>query len=179
MMTRILRDPFLRFGAAIVKAGQYLFALAAALVLLLVPLSVVFGDNVLQAVHQHFAFADSYYPVGSVVTLLLFVSAVFALWWIFFRYLTHIVDTVVAGDPFIASNANRLQHMAFLLLAIQLIYIPTAAFGLIVETAFKGPTSDVDVFWDFTGLLMVITLFIFARVFRHGTDMRSDLQGTI
>lgn len=177
-MTQVLRDPFLKFGAAIVKTGQYLFALAAALVLLLTPLSVIFGDNVLQAVHQHFAIADSYYPVGSVVALLLFVSAALALWWIFFRYLAHIVDTVVEGNPFIPSNANRLQQMAFLLLAIQVIYIPTAAFGLIVETAFKGPTSEVDVFWDFTGFLMVITLFIFARVFRHGTDMRSDLRGT-
>jgi len=178
-MTKILRDPFLRFGAFIVKTGQYLFALAAVLVLLLAPLSVIFGNKVLQAVHQHFAIAGSHYPVGSVVALLLLVSAVLALWWMFFRYLTDIVDTVIEGDPFIASNANRLQHMALLLLAIQLIYIPTAAFGLIVETAFKGPTSEVDVFWDFTGLLMVITLFIFARVFRHGTDMRSDLQGTI
>lgn len=178
-MAQVLRDPFLKFGALVVKTGQYLFALAAVLVLLLVPLSVIFGDNVLQAVHQHFAVADSHYPVGSVVALLLFVSAVLALWWMFFRYLTHIVGTVVEGDPFVASNASRLQQMAFLLLAIQLIYIPTAAFGLIVETAFKGPTSDVDVFWDFTGLLMVITLFIFARVFRHGTDMRSDLQGTV
>lgn len=179
MMAKVLRDPFLRFGAAIIKTGQHLFALAAALVLLSVPLSVIFGDKVLQAVHQHFSIADSYYPVGSVVALLLSVSAAVALWWMFFRYLTNIVDTVVERDPFIASNANRLQHMAFLLLAIQLIYIPTAAFGLIVETAFKGPTSEVDVFWDFTGLLMVITLFIFARVFRHGTDMRSDLRGTI
>ncbi len=179
MMTRILRDPFLRFGAVIVKTSQYLFALAAALVLLSAPLSVVFADKLLRAVQQHFAIADSHYPVGSVVALLLFVSAVLVLWWMFFRYLTQIVDTVVEGDPFIASNAKRLQHMALLLLTIQLIYIPTAALGLIVETAFKGPTSEVDVFWDFTGLLMVITLFIFARVFRHGTDMRSDLQGTI
>lgn len=179
MMTKILPDPFLRFGAVIVKTGQHLFALMAALVLLSAPLSVIFADNLLQAVHQHFAIADSHYPVGSVVALLLCVFAALALWWMFFRCLTHIVDTVVEGDPFIASNANRLQHMAFLLLAIQLVYIPTAAFGLIVETAFKGPASDVAVFWDFTGFLMVITLFIFARVFRHGTDMRSDLRGTI
>ena len=86
---------------------------------------------------------------------------------------------MIEGDPFVPGNANRIQRMAFLLLAIQLVYIPTATFALIVETAIKGPTSTVDVFWDFTGLLMVITLFVFARVFRHGTDMRSDLQETI
>ncbi len=178
-MTKALRDPFLKTGAAVVKTGQHLFALAAVLVLLSVPLAVIFDDKILQAVHDHFSISESHYPVGSVVALLLFVSAVLALWWMFFRYLANIVDTVVEGDPFIASNSRRLQHMAFLLLAIQLVYIPTAAFGLVVQTAFKGPTSTVDVFWDFTGLLMVITLFVFARVFRHGTDMRDDLKGTI
>jgi hypothetical protein len=37
----------------------------------------------------------------------------------------------------------------------------------------------VNVFWDFTGLLMVLTLFVFARVFRYGTNMREELDGTI
>lgn len=178
-MAKIIRDPFLRAGSFIVKTGQYCFALAATMVLLTVPLSVIFADHVLTIVHNHFSIAESHYPIGSVVSLLLFLFAALVLWWKFFRYLSDIVDTVVEGDPFVDSNANRLQRMAFLLLSIQLIYIPTAAFGLIVETAFKGPTSEVDVFWDFTGLLMVITLFVFARVFRHGTEMRSDLEGTI
>ena len=178
-MPNTLRDPFLKTGGFIVRTGQHLFALTASLFLLAIPLAILFGDNVLQAVHQHFGIAESYYPVGSVVALLLFVSGVLTLWWMFFRYLANIVDTVVAGDPFINTNADRLQRMAFLLLAIQLAYIPIAAFGLIVETAFKGPTSEVSVFWDFTGLLMVITLFVFARVFRHGTDMRSELKGVV
>ncbi|MEO9636182.1 MAG: DUF2975 domain-containing protein [Parasphingorhabdus sp.] len=178
-MINIIADPFLKTGAFALKAGQHLFAIAAALVLLAVPLAVVFSDHILQAVHQHFSIAESHYPVGPVVLLMLLVSTALSLWWMFFRNLANIADTVVKGDPFIASNADRLQRMAFLLLAIQLIYIPTAAFGLIVETAFKGPTSTVDVFWDFTGMLMVITLFVFARVFRQGTDMRSELKGLI
>ncbi|MEO9468316.1 DUF2975 domain-containing protein [Parasphingorhabdus sp.] len=178
-MTKTLCDPFLKTGVIIARSGQHLFASAAALTLVAVPLAIIYSDRILQAVHQHFGMAESHYPVGSVVALLLFVSVVLALWWMFFRSLANIVDTIAGGDPFIARNSDRLRHMALLLLAIQLAYIPTAAFGLIVETAFKGSTSQVDIFWDLTGLLMVMVLFVFARVFRLGTDMRDDLKGTI
>ena len=178
-MTKTLRDPLLRAGALTVNTGKNLFALAAALVLFAVPVAILYSDKILREAYNHWSIADSQLPIGPLVALMLFVSAVLALWWLFFTYLAKIVDTVVQGDPFIAANADRLMRMAGLLLAIQLFYIPTAAFGLIVETALKGPTSTVDIFWDFTGLLMVLTLFVFARVFRLGADMRSDLKGTI
>lgn len=178
-MTKLLGDPVLRAGAFTVNAGKNLFALATALVLLAVPLAIVYSDKILQAAYSHWSITESRLPVGSLVALMLLVAVVLALWWLFFGNLSHIVDTVVQGDPFFSENADRLLHMAGLLLAIQLVYIPTAAFGLIVETALKGPTSTVDIFWDFTGLVMVLTLFVFAHIFRQGADMRNDLEGTI
>ena len=32
---------------------------------------------------------------------------------------------------------------------------------------------------DLTGFLIVLVLFILARVFRHGAAMREDLEGTV
>ena len=87
-MSENLRDPFLRAGAVIVRSGQHLFAFGVMLTLLAVPFSIIFAENVLPAAHQHFGIAESQYPVGPVVLLLLFVAAVLALWWMFFRYLS-------------------------------------------------------------------------------------------
>ena len=33
--------------------------------------------------------------------------------------------------------------------------------------------------FDFGGLILILTLFILARVFRHGAAMREDLEGTV
>ncbi|MEL7219331.1 MAG: DUF2975 domain-containing protein, partial [Pseudomonadota bacterium] len=71
---------------------------------------------------------------------------------------------------------------AWLLLAVQLLSIPLAALALtLVEWA--GDIEDVQFSigdgFDLSGILMVIVLFILARVFRHGTRMREDLEGTV
>ena len=37
----------------------------------------------------------------------------------------------------------------------------------------------VDAGLDVSGILLVVILFILARVFRHGTTMREELEGTV
>jgi hypothetical protein len=32
---------------------------------------------------------------------------------------------------------------------------------------------------DFGGIILVLTLFVLARVFKHGAAMREDLEGTV
>ena len=43
------------------------------------------------------------------------------------------------------------------------------------------PSENLKVDFDFTltGLLLAIVLFILARIFRHGVEMREDLEGTV
>jgi len=54
------------------------------------------------------------------------------------RLLT-MVETVRAGDPFVAANAYRLHAIAWLLLAVQLISIAIAAIGKSISTpAFRS-----------------------------------------
>src|SRR5687767_15602946 len=50
------------------------------------------------------------------------------------KRLLAIVETVRAGDPFVAANANRLQAIAWALLALQLLSLVIGAIGKAVST---------------------------------------------
>ncbi|ATY32038.1 DUF2975 domain-containing protein [Sphingomonas psychrotolerans] len=91
--------------------------------------------------------------------------------------LGRIVRTVQDGDPFEPGNADRLARMGWLALGV------TAAGWLLMpvvswlsqhleELSVQGGSS-------LGGLGLALTLFILARVFRHGAAMRDDLQGTV
>jgi len=92
------------------------------------------------------------------------------------RLLT-MVETVRAGDPFVAANAYRLQAIAWLLVALQLISMIIAAIGKAISTP-EHP-FHLDAGFSPSGWLAVILTFVLARVFAEGTLMREDLEGTV
>ncbi len=93
------------------------------------------------------------------------------------KRLLAMVETVRGGDPFVADNAYRLQAIAWLLLALQLLGLVIAA----IAEAVSSPEHPVDLDAGFSvnGWLAVLLTFILARVFAEGTLMRRDLEGTI
>jgi hypothetical protein len=93
------------------------------------------------------------------------------------KRLLAIVETVRAGDPFVASNAQRLQTIAWLLLALQLLSIVIGAIG----NAISSPAHPVhfNAGFSINGWLAVLLTFLLARVFAEGTLMRDDLEGTV
>jgi hypothetical protein len=93
------------------------------------------------------------------------------------RKLLAIVDTVRAGDPFVAANADRLQAIAWALLALQILSIVIGAIGTSVST--PAHPVDLDAGFSLTGWLAVLLTFLLARVFAEGTEMRKDLEGTV
>jgi hypothetical protein len=95
----------------------------------------------------------------------------------FLKRLLAIVETVRAGDPFVAANAHRLQGIAWVLLALQL-------FGFVIGAVAKtisapGHPVDLDAGFSINGWLAVLLTFVLARVFAEGTRMREDLEGTV
>ena len=93
------------------------------------------------------------------------------------KRLMAMVQTVRAGDPFIASNAYRLQAIAWFLLAQQVV---SAIIGFIGK-AVSSPAHPLHLDAGFSpgGWLAVILTFVLARVFAEGTLMREDLEGTV
>ena len=93
------------------------------------------------------------------------------------KRLLAIVDTVRAGDPFVATNAHRLRTIAWALLTLQLLSVVIGAIGKSIST----PAHPVhfDAGFSINGWLGVLLTFLLARVFAEGTHMRDDLEGTV
>ncbi len=87
------------------------------------------------------------------------------------------VETVRVGDPFVAAHAYRLQAIAWLLLALQIVSLIIALIGKTVST--PAHPLHLDAGFSPGGWLAVILTFVLARVFAEGTLMREDLEGTV
>ena len=93
------------------------------------------------------------------------------------KRLLAIVETVRAGDPFVAANADRLQTIAWVLLTLQLLSLVIGA--IVKAVSIPGHPLDIDAGFSINGWLAVLFTFLLARVFAEGTLMREDLEGTV
>ncbi len=93
------------------------------------------------------------------------------------KRLLAIVETVRAGDPFVAANASRLQAIAWSLLVLQLLSLVIGTIGKSVSS--PAYPVDLDAGFSISGWLAVLLTFLLARVFAEGALMREDLEGTV
>jgi DUF2975 family protein len=93
------------------------------------------------------------------------------------KRLLAIVETVREGDPFVAANADRLQTIAWALVALQLLSLVIGTIAKAVSTV--APLFHVNAGFSINGWLAVLLTFLLARVFAEGTLMREDLEGTV
>lgn len=93
------------------------------------------------------------------------------------KRLLAIVETVRAGDPFVAANALRLQAIAWTLIALQLLSLVIGAIAKAVST--PAHPLHLRAGFSISGWLAVLLTFLLARVFAEGTLMREDLEGTV
>ena len=93
------------------------------------------------------------------------------------KRLLAIVETVRAGDPFVAANASRLQAIAWVLLALNLLSIVIGAIAKTVST--PAHPLHLDAGFSINGWLAVLLTFVLAHVFAKGALMREDVEGTV
>ena len=93
------------------------------------------------------------------------------------KRLLAIVETVRAGDPFVAANASRLQAIAWALLTLQLLSLVIGAIAKSVST--PAHPLHLQAGFSINGWLTVLLIFLLARVFAEGALMREDLEGTV
>jgi hypothetical protein len=109
--------------------------------------------------------------------ILVLVLATIPLNYVVLKRLLAIVETVRAGDPFVAANAYRLRAIAWALLVAQLLSLGSGAIAEALSTAARP--IHVDAGFSISGWLAVLLTFVLARVFTEGELMRQDLKGTI
>ncbi len=182
------QDLLLFAARAVIVLLLFLTVSAALLFVMCIPLALLRPELALAMLVGH--------PIGDLPSgapplmagiiaagLLMFLGIVYSL-----KQLLDIVGSVASGDPFVSANADRLTRMAWVVLAVRvglpivledlqlkLQQFPTLAESiLVIPTTHKSITESGD-----NGLFLALVLFVLARVFRKGAQMRADLEGTV
>jgi hypothetical protein len=114
------------------------------------------------------------------VALLVLGIAMAILGFFFFRLLRRIVDSVGDGDPFIPINADRLYQMGWLSLGLQALVMAATPLMIWFDALPEQPNvRHGDSGFSIGALVTALLLFVLARVFRVGSEMREELEGTI
>ncbi|WP_324262222.1 DUF2975 domain-containing protein [Altererythrobacter sp. H2] len=180
-MTQTGRDPLLLAAQGLL--WFFIGALCFALIMVGIglPAAAIFQDRIIAEAAAKGITAGPEL-VGAVLLVMVAVFVFLGLAVYFLMLLLRIVGSVKEGDPFIAINAERLSRMGWIALASQLATIPLAAVVLWIDEL-VGDVEDVHIDTDLgvsgEGLLLVLILFILARVFRKGAEMRDELEGTV
>ena len=122
-------------------------------------------------------------PVGQIIAVasLAIVTGVIciALAAYLFLLTARIIDTADSGDPFVTENANRLNLIAWLLLAIQMIGSAADALANMLPDKIKDQAQIGFDGFSAAGILAVLLIFVLAQIFRRGSEMRAELEGTV
>lgn len=183
-MTRLVNDPLLGVARAILYFLMAVMGIGAAALVIAVPAAAIMQDRILVEMSEEMGAAAAATPdvIGAIMIILACAAIMLAMIFFALRMLLRVVDTVAAGDPFVPENAVRLTRMAWLMLGVQVIQAPILGLATYIkDLADAGGKQDIDVAisLDFSALLLVLILFILARVFRTGAAMRADLEGTV
>jgi len=180
-MTHAKDDLLLKLGKAIALMLQALCVLGGGIFFLLIVVVTLVSQGLLPGLVGEKALPDvAKFPLLT-AGIGFTVAANFAAMFLFFGKMRALIETASTGAPFIPDNARRLNAMAWLLLGSQVLTVLVGelrvyAFSL-TDPQSKG-TLDISPV-DLAGFLIVLVLFILARVFRHGAAMREDLEGTV
>ena len=107
-------------------------------------------------------------------------GAELALTFLFLLNLRRIIDSVAAGQPFAAANADHLRRMAWLSVAMQVVGVPMTRLLVWFDAMLHKPNVHHHEHGISIGtIILSLVLFILARVFRTGAEMQQDLEGTV
>lgn len=182
-MTESSKDALLLSGKLLTKLLQGASALAGGIVFILIPVVVLVSNDMLPGLggaNKGGVIEAS--PVSAVALLTLF-SLILAALFQFFGKLRAIIVSAGEGDPFTPENAKRLNEMAWLFLGVKILFVIVGGLrfhvvNLVDKGADNGTWPNFSIY-DLDAVLIVIVLFILARIFRHGAAMRADLKGTV
>ncbi|AKH43662.1 hypothetical protein FHS61_002900 [Altererythrobacter atlanticus] len=175
-MTQIKRDKLLIAARILVIFLKAVLGIAALGVVVAIPVVLFSQSHVADALVSGVSLASGLSAI--VATLLLGMVLLGGAFW-FVHLLGRMIDTVGEGNPFVPDNADRLSRMGWIAVALQVAQIPLTVCASMVDQYFPEANVNIDSGISLTGIALAIVLFILARVFREGTAMREDLEGTV
>lgn len=172
-MNHVKSDPLLRAATIVINVAMVVCAGATILLLIFIPISFLMADRIRDA-----GITVQAMSAGGTEIIMPLAIVIVALGFQFLRTLRRIVISVGECDPFSIVNANRLSAMAWLALIIQAVSIVAGLIGNAAVEHEEAANIHLSIS-GFTGVLVALVLFILARVFRVGADMRAELEGTV
>jgi HAMP domain-containing protein len=178
-MPKLSRDPLL-------AAAQLVLAIFAGLIMFAITMVVLGAGAVATIQRAEVAAKIAEAGVADAIGVWSIFAGLLALGGLLFMALRftvelgEIVKSVDQGDPFTPVNAQRLTRMGWLALAVYLGGLALASGQARLERL-AGSTHPASSLTGVVvgGMMLVLTLFILARVFRKGTEMREELEGTV
>lgn len=180
-MKVLIKDPLLTIACGILWFLCVVMAIGAIACLVAVPAIIIMQDRIALELAKDMPAAPFPEFIGALCLVCVLAAVLVALLFRVFQLLRQMVDTVGLGDPFVPENARRLTRMAWLTLAVQVVGLPIGGLAMWIHEVTEGADgSDPQIGGiDGNGLLLMLILFILARVFRKGAEMRAELEGTV
>jgi hypothetical protein len=175
------KDPLLTAARLVIGFLMIVLGIGIAAIAIAIPALLLNQEKVLAEFAEKGA-AVGPEIFGAIVIAMLCLAGFLALAIWFLALLRTIVNTVAEGDPFVPDNARRLARMGWIVVGTQVVTIPAMAMLLWIAEALKeaeGYHIDADGGVSGGAIVLILVLFILARVFRHGAAMREDLEGTV
>ena len=114
-----------------------------------------------------------------IVVILIASAIIVALTFLFFKALLDIIMSVATGDPLTTENAARLERMGWLAIGVKAFGFVAAAIAAEFAKMLPKANLKFDGDLDPSAVMLVLLLFVLARVFRAGAAMRAELEGTV
>jgi hypothetical protein len=178
-MSKTLNDPLLALARGLIWVLLVVVGLIALGFAIGLPLALVMPETVFSSVLEPTVTSIPPGATGMLAAIhgLALLTLLAALY--FLKQLFDIVGSVAAGDPFVPANADRLTRMAWTALGIQVLAVPLALIQFRLQDLLDLDDQPFAISFPDHGLVMALVLFILARVFRHGTTLRDELEGTV
>lgn len=176
-MPKSPRDPLLTAARILTGIAMGLAIFIGVLMLVLLPVMIFGQEEILKELGSKTGKALDWKTTAAIQSILVLIAIMAGMAYQWLRDLRRVIDSVGLGDPFVPENADRLAHMGWLTVSIELLAIPVGGIGQWLAATIKDATSDFGL--SLGGILLALVLFILARVFREGAAMRSELEGTV
>ena len=156
----------------IIFLGRFILAIAAILIII-AAIWMMFSESLQEQLHMSIGGEDR--PSRYILPIMCLGMAVIAgAWFWVLHMLSKVVDTLIAGDPFVPANINRLRRMWVVIALTEVFRMAIVSFPIL------SVSGEDEAFPIRIGTwFLVFVIATLAEAFRYGAALRRDQELTI